>query len=156
MKSVSKLSLVFALILWGLNTVMAQTSLQDDKAMKAKEVKSQINNKDFVFEATHADLKKGAEHLKYHKYDVAIEKDTLIANLPGMGRGPLKIATTDYSYNEWKGKRGYEIVIKPKAGITSSVKQIRMEVTPQGHASVQVTSRRGPLDLSGYVKQEDY
>ena len=112
--------------------------------------------KDFVFEATHADMKKGDEPLKYHKYDVAIEKDTLVANLPGSS-SPLKIATTNYVYNEWKGKRGYDIVITPKAGITSNVKQIKMEVSPLGHASLRVTTaNHGPLELDGYIKQEDY
>lgn len=143
-------------MLLSVNAASAQASLKDDKAMKAREVKDQINSKDFVFEATHAAMKKGEEPLKYHKYDVAVAKDTLIATLPG-NKGPLKIATSDYTYNQWKGKSGYEIVIKPKAGITSDVKQINMEVTPQGHASLRVESaNRGPLELVGYVKQEDY
>ena len=148
MKNLSKLLLVFALGIWGLNTAKAQSSLKTDKAEKAAEIKKLVNNKDYVFEATNA---KGAKSMGY----VAISKDTLIANLPESKR-PLKISTTDYAYSEWRGKSGYEIVIKPKAGITGDVKQIRMEVTPQGHASVLVKSSHGPLSLNGYVKQEDY
>jgi hypothetical protein len=52
MKNLSKLIVVFAFIFCGVNATRAQTSLKDDRAMKAKEVKSQINSKDFVFEAT--------------------------------------------------------------------------------------------------------
>ena len=157
MKNLSKLCVVFAFIFLGVNAARAQTSLKDDRAMKAKEVKSQINSKDFVFEATQAGMKKGEEPLKYHKYDVAVVKDTLIANLPGVSKGPLKVATTDYTFNETRGKNGYNIVIMPKAGVTSDVKEIKMKVTPQGHASLRVeTGHHGPLELFGYIKQEDY
>jgi hypothetical protein len=158
MKTLSKLILVFALIFWGLNTARAQTSLRDDKAMKATELKSQIDNKDFVFEATKEGMRKGGMPLQYHKYDVAIAKDTLVANLPGSTNGPLKISSRDYVYSEMQGKHGYNIIIRPKAGVTSDVKQIKMQVTTQGHASVRITTanRRGPLEFDGYIKQEDY
>jgi len=152
MKNLSKLLLVLTLGIWGLNTAKAQSALKADKAEKATEVKNLVNNKDFVFEATNT---KGKTPLTYHKYNVAISKDTLVANLPG-NKGPLKISSTDYAYSEWRSKAGYEITIKPKAGVTSDVKQIRMEVTPQGHASVRVNSGHGPLSLNGYIKQEDY
>jgi hypothetical protein len=148
MKNLSKLFLVFALGIWGLNTAKAQSSLKDDKADKATEVKKLVNNKDYVFEATNA---KGAKTMGF----VAISKDTLIANLPE-SKHLLKVSTTNYAYSEWRGKAGYEILIKPKAGVTSDVKEIKMEVTPQGHASVFVKSSHGPLALSGYIKQEDY
>jgi hypothetical protein len=155
MKNLSKLILAFGLILWGLSTAKAQTSLKDDKARKATEVKGLVNSKDFVFEATKEDMRKGGMPLNYHKYDVAVAKDTLVANLPGSSR-PLKIATTNYTYSEMKGKKGYDIIIKPKAGLTSDVKQIKMEVSPQGHASLRVSTNHGPLELDGYIKQEDY
>jgi hypothetical protein len=156
MKNLSKLILVFALILWGINTVKAQTSLKDDKAMKAAEVKDLVNNKDFVFEATYT---KGEKPLSYHKYDVAIAKDTLIANLPGSAKGPVKITSTNFAYNAMKDKRGnWDIVIEPKAGLTSDVKKIKLDITPQGHASLRVitSGHHGPLALDGYIKQEDY
>ena len=45
----------------------------------------------------------------------------------------------------------------PKAGVTSDVKEIKMKVTPQGHASLRVeTAHHGPLEMFGYIKQEDY
>src|SRR5258708_4174597 len=155
MKNLSKLIIVFALIAWGASTARAQTSLKDDKARKAAEVKSQINSKDFVFEATKEDTRKAGMPLTYHKYDVAIAKDTLVANLPG-SKAPLKISTTDYTFSEMRGKHGYDIIIKPKAGVTSDVKQIKMQVTPQGSALLRVTTQHGPLELNGYIKQEDY
>jgi hypothetical protein len=154
MKNLSKLILAFALIFGGINTATAQSSLKVDKAKRATEVKNLVSNKDYVFEATYT---KGEKPLKYHKYDVAITKDTLIANLPG-NNGPVKIASTDFAYNSMEGKRGsWDIVIKPKAGLTSNVKQLKIDITPQGHASLHVIRRsQGPLALDGYIKQEDY
>jgi hypothetical protein len=152
MKSISKLILVFIAVVAGLNTVKAQTSLKDDKADKAAEVKKYVQEKDYVFEATN----KGGMPLSYHKFDIAIAKDTLVADLPGHA-GKIKFDCTNYGYSEWRGKNGnMEVMIKPNSQM-ADVKQINMEITPQGHAMVKVErSHGGPLSLNGYVKQEDY
>jgi hypothetical protein len=153
MKTPGKLLFVFSLVFCTLNMAKAQSSLRDDKAKKASEVKKLVDSKDFVFEATRV---KG-QKVDYHQYDVAISKDTLVANLPG-SIAPMKVVSTDYVYNKMEnGKGGYNITIKPKAGVTSDVKQIKIEVSPQGHASLRVTANgAGPLSLDGYIKQEDY
>jgi hypothetical protein len=152
MKSLSKLLLAFGLLIGGLNAVKAQSSLKDDKADKATEVKSLVNSKDFVFEAT----KKGAMPLSYHKYDVAVSKDTLIAYLPGHA-APLKFNCTNFAYNVMDGKGGsMDVVIKPDAKM-ADVKQIKMDISPQGHAMLRVVrTNGGPLTFDGYIKQEDY
>jgi len=152
MKSISKLFFVLIAVFAGLNTVKAQTSLKDDKADKAAEVKGFVQSKDYVFEAT----TKGSMPLGYHKFGVAIDRDTLIATLPGSS-GKVKFDCTKYGYSEWRGKNGdWNVVIKPNTQM-ADVKQIKMEITPQGHAMVEVKrSHGGPLDLNGYVKQEDY
>jgi hypothetical protein len=149
MKSLSKLFLAFILLL-GLNVAKAQTSLKDDKAQKATEVKGLINNKDYVFEA------KGDNALNHRKY-VAISKDTLIADLPGYSKGgPIKFATTHFAYNEWRSKKGsWDIVIKPKTNM-SDVKELKLDIMPSGHASLRVIGGHGPLTIDGYIKQEDY
>ncbi|HZY35169.1 MAG TPA: DUF4251 domain-containing protein [Mucilaginibacter sp.] len=152
MKSIGKLFFVLVAVFAGLNTVSAQNSLKDDKADKAAEIKGLIQKKDYVFEATN----KGKMPLGYHKYDVAIDKDTLIANLPASS-GKIKFDCTKYGYSEWRGKNGdWNIVIKPNTQM-ADVKQINMEITPQGHAMIEVKRSHGsPLALNGYVKQEDY
>jgi len=152
MKNASKFLFVLALFLLGLNTVKAQQSSKDDKQMKATEVKNLVNSKDFVFEATN----KGKMPLNYHKYDVAIAKDTLVANLPGH-TGPVKFDCTKFDFDVVKGKNGVmDVIIKPNTNM-ADVKRIKMEITPQGHASVFVSRRNGgPLSLAGYIKQEDY
>jgi hypothetical protein len=156
MKTLSKLCLVFVLIFAGLSTVRAQNSLKNDKAMKADEVKGFVNGQNYVFEATHTDSKKGDMPLKYHKYDVAISKDTLIAYLPGKN-GPVKFDCTNFAYNAMRGKSGsWDVVIKPKTNM-SDVKQLKLDISPQGHASLRVIrNNHGPLELDGYIKQEDY
>jgi hypothetical protein len=154
MKNLSKLLLVFAFGFWGLNTVRAQSSINTDKAEKATEVKNLISNKDFVFEATNS---KGEKSLNYHRYDVAVAKDTLVANLPGY-KVQVKIATTDYAFNTMQDKDGRcDIVIIPRNGITGEVRQIKIDVSPEGTAYAYVSMRdKGVMSLKGYIKQEDY
>jgi len=151
MKSLSKVLLAFALLVWGLSSVKAQSSPQDDKETKATEVKGLVNNKTFVFEAE----KKGNQPLGYHVYSVAVSKDTLIAYLPGQS-GPLKFNSTNFGFNVIDTKDGgMDIIIKP--GPATDVKQIKMNITSQGTASLYMTRRNaGPLSLDGYIKQEDY
>jgi hypothetical protein len=158
MKNLSKLLFAFALV-WGINAVKAQTSLKDDKAKKATEVSGLVNSKNYVFEANQGNpAQKGTVPADYHKYNVAISKDTLIAYLPGHGTSPVKITTTNFAYNAMEGKKGnWDIVIKPKSGITSDVKELKLNVSPTGHASLYVkTASRGPLSFDGYIKQEEY
>jgi hypothetical protein len=153
MKNLGKLCIVFALVCWGVNTAKAQSSLKDDRAKKAAEVKGLVNNKDFVFEATHT---KGEKALGYHKYDVAISKDTLIAYLPKSAGGVMKFDCKNFAYNTMRDNKGdWDITIKPNTKM-SDVKELKLDVTPQGHASLQVVTHRGPLAFDGYIKQEDY
>ncbi len=154
MENLSKLFFVSALVFWGLNTAKAQSSLKDDRAMKAIEVKDLVKNKDIVFEATRT---KGEMPLKYHKYDVAVSKDTLVAYLPKKSGGVEKFDCTSFAYNAMRGKNGgWDIVIKPNTNM-SDVKQLKLDVTREGHASLHVIRNNGgPLSLDGYIKQEDY
>lgn len=157
MKSLNKLILVFTLVCGALNTIKAQQSLQDDKASKADEVKGLIQSENYVFEAT-VDPKKGNDSLKYHKYAVAISKDTLIANLPPYASGDsIKFTCTNFKYEATKGKDGHwDISIKPNTAI-SNVKQLLINVAPTGRASLRVLSPgHNPLLFEGYIKQEDY
>ena len=149
MKSLGKLLIVPALLIGGLSVAKAQTSLKDDKADKAAEVKKMVQNKDYVFEAT----KEGKMPLGYHKVDVAVDKDTLLAFLPGH----MKFDTHDYNYSSWRGKNGgWEVMMKPKTNM-SDVKDIKMDISSQGMAMVEVDRSHGrAMELRGYIKQEDY
>jgi hypothetical protein len=156
MKTLSKILLVSALGIWGLNTAKAQTAPKYDKALKKYEVSDLVDSKDYVFEANHLDTKKGAMALQYHKFDVALSKDTLVACIPTKSGNNLEISSTNYTYNEWKNKAGDRIVVINPAANNANIKEIRMDITPTGHASVSVRTNRGPLALDGYIKQEDY
>jgi hypothetical protein len=152
MKTLSKLLLVLGLAFWGFNTAGAQNSLRDDKAGKAEEVKGFVQGKNYVFEATG----KGSMNMGYHKYDVSLAKDTLVASLPGKN-GPVKFDCTNYSYNSWRTKDGnWQVIIKPASNM-NGVKEMKMDITPQGHASLTImTYHHGPMQLDGYIKQSDY
>jgi Domain of unknown function (DUF4251) len=156
MKTLSKLLLVSALGIWGLNTASAQTAPKYDRALKRIEVSNLVDNKDYVFEANNVDTKKGAMPLKYHKFDVALSKDTLVACLPTKSGNNLELSSTSYTYNEWKNKAGDRIVVIDPAANSANIKEIRMDITPTGHTSVSVRTAHGPLALDGYIKQEDY
>jgi len=155
MKTLSKLLLVSALGIWGLNTASAQTAPKYDRALKRIEVKDLVDSKDYVFEANNVDTKKGVMPLQYHKFNVGLSKDTLVACLPTKSGDNLEISSTNYTYNEWKNKAGDRIVVINPTD-RPDIKQIRMDITPTGHTSVSVKTNHGPLALDGYIKQEDY
>jgi hypothetical protein len=154
MKSLSKLFLVLTIVASGLNTVKAQSSLQEDKAMKADEVDSLLKSKNYVFEATHTK----SDSLHYHKYAVAVSKDTLVAYLPGTtGNDTTKVSCTSFAYHVVKNEKGdWDVYIIPNSSM-SDVKQLTLYITPTGHASLRVLRTDAkPLLLDGYIKQEDY
>lgn len=156
MKNLSKLMMAFALLFFGVNAVKAQSSLRQDKAMKAKRVEKFVNSKDYVFEATHTGYSRGDRQLPYHRYDIALDKDTLIAHLPGSAR-PVKFDCTNYAYHVSRANNGgWHVLIRPRASMTR-VKEINMNISSQGEARVRVDrSNMGPLNFNGYIKQESY
>jgi len=159
MKSLSKLILVFASVLWGLNTSQAQIPSQKEKADKAEEIKRLIDEKNFVFKAVpEKDSSKViAENGSKLPY-VAVLRDTLIVNLSGQTKtDSVKFNGTAFGYRETRNKKGdWDIVIKPSTGM-SDVKEMTMVVMPTGHASLRVIRSHGsPLSYVGYIKQEDY
>lgn len=157
MKTISKLFFLLALVFGGLTGVKAQTSLADDKAMKAGEVDSLVKNKNYVFEATHVKATTGDTSV-YHKYSVAIAKDTLMAWLPGSnGTDTAKVSCTNYDYHVVKNERGNKVVyIKPNSAL-GNVRQLSIDITPTGHATLRVVKNGGAtFTLEGYIKQETY
>lgn len=155
MKNLSKVMMALALLFFGINAVKAQSSLRQDRAMKAKQVKKFVNSRDYVFEATHTGYQKGDRHLRYHRYDIALDKDTLLAQLPG--KHPVQFNCTDYAYHATRtGNGGWHVVIRPRTSMTD-VRQINMNISSQGEAAVRVDrNHMGPLTFNGYIKQESY
>jgi len=156
MKSLSKMLIAACLVWFGTNAVKAQSSFSQDREMKAKEVKNFVHSKDYVFEATREDMKGTDKALGYHRYDVALAHDTLVANLPGKS-APVKFDCTNYAYSSWQDNSGHwGVVIKPQDAMTD-VKQIKMDISPQGEAKIFVSRSDGPaMSFNGYIKQEQY
>lgn len=132
-----------------------QTATQQDKASKHVEMKDLINNKDYVFEMTRPNSQT-TDSVKYHKYHVDVNKDTLIVYLPLLSDS-IKFNTTSYGYNcTAAASGGWLIDIKPNANM-NNVKELKLSTTSQGTATLTVfLPGKKPIVYQGYIKQEDY
>lgn len=167
MKSLSKL-LVFALAVLGANTVCAQASLKGDEAKKKTEVKELINSNRYTFEATKMVTKKGESQAIKSGTDLDVSKDTLIAYLPGVGKGkntPVKamnagVTCTHFSYTKEESKNGgWNVTIVPKekyAQNEKDIKKINMAISKSGYATVTVNfTDRKPISYYGYITEHN-
>jgi len=164
MKSFSKLCFVFALVLCGLNTAMAQQSLSDDQTRKTAEVQQFINNATYTFVLNVDNPEKPAGvSLKPH-YRVKISKDSVIAFLPSAGTASavsvdtlsnMRFTWTNFYYNTSKTNGGWNIVIKP-GNNGNPVKQLTLYITTLGHATLKLYGgSRNPRVYDGYLKQNN-
>ena len=159
MKNLSKIGIALLFVAWGFSTANAQQSLKEDEARRVAEVKKLVDQNDYVFEAERADFRKHSTPLKYHNFFVAMSKDTLLVCLPLKKSGLVKFDIANqayYYYKQVNDDGSINISIVPKSTI-SDVKELKIDVTPEGQASVNVFRKgRGPLSFDGYIKQEDY
>jgi hypothetical protein len=162
MKSLSKF-LALALLVLGANSVSAQTSLQDDEARKAAEVKKLVNSKWYMFSDERVRLRHENESVGYGAV-MDISKDTLIAYLPDLGKAPGRavsakapgITCIHFSYNMTPASDGgYDVSIVPDENYLKDVRNIKnisMHITAGGYAVVKVTTAdHGPLQYHGYI-----
>jgi hypothetical protein len=165
MKNLSKF-LVFTLIICSVNTVMAQTSLKDDEADKAAEVKTLVTSGRYTFEASKEVARKGDNRSVRPGDDLDISKDTLIAYLPSVGKKPMTpvmaraagITCTHFSYNMTPETNGsYNVSIRPEekyAKEIRDIKKINMHISKEGYATVTVDrTNHSPMVYYGYIKE---
>jgi len=165
MKSLSKLCLVFALALWGLNTGKAQQSLSDDQARKTAEVQQFINNANYTFVLNVDNPQKPAGVALKPRYRVKVSKDSVIAFLPNAGTASaasvdtldnMRFTWTNFNYATSKTSGGWNIVIDPGAKRASAINQLTLYVTTSGHATLKLYgSSRNPRIYDGYLKQNN-
>jgi len=165
MKNLSKSFLVFALTIWGANTVHAQQSLKNDEAKKEAEVKKIVSSGRYTFEATKEVTKAGSRSIRTGA-DLDISKDTLIAYLPGLGKGPATpvsarapgITCNRFKYETEAGKNGHtEVIIKPeqKNAGDKDVKELKLNISSLGYTTLTVIrTDQKPVSYYGYIKQE--
>jgi hypothetical protein len=124
-----------------------------------------VNNRDFVFVADYV-----GGHSLTGSYDVTISKDSVITSLPYFGSAVvsnygsiddgIKLTTTNFKYTQTAKKPGMvDIVIIPKTqnlNSALSVKAMRLTVSANGYASLEITSfNRSPIMFGGYVRERN-
>lgn len=155
MKKLWITGILTALLIAGLNNANAQVPSPVEKAGKKAEIKDLIANKDYVFELIRS-KNDTSDSVSYHKYHIAIYKDTLIAFLPSKPDS-IKFNTTSYSYNSSQDANGhYTVIIRPNTNM-SNTRELKLDITGQGTATLTVfLPNRKPIFYQGYIKQEDY
>jgi hypothetical protein len=165
MKNLSKFC-GFALLICGAAAASAQSSLKDDAAQKATEVKNLVNSSRYTFKAEKAFTKKGENSQVDYGTGLDISKDTLIIYLPGAGKtadtsrnaeGP-GITCVHFSYNMTPSTDGsYDVSIIPEEKYAKDVKDIKkvsLHISKQGYADLtMITATHGVLGYHGYIKQ---
>src|SRR5579863_3802121 len=166
MKSLSKI-LAFALLVCGVNTISAQSSLKDDEAKKAAEVKTLVNSGRYTFSAEKIHMKGESQSASYGTV-LDISKDTLIAYLPDLGKAPgapvkaiaSGITCIHFSYNmTLASDGGYDVSIVPEEKYVKdlrNVKDINIHISKVGYTDVKVTTTdHGMLQYHGYIMQHE-
>ena len=155
---------VFCFVTLGfLNESYAQNSKKERDSVKAREIETMVEAKDYVFQAQSASpLKGGIKQLTSSGYFLSL-MDTLICNLPYYGQvyqssygttdGGIKFTSADFSYAATNRKKGgWSIKIKTKD--QASNRQLALTIFENGNASLQITSSdRQSISYSGYVEK---
>jgi hypothetical protein len=165
MKSLSKFW-VLALLMCGAGTVTAQSSLKDDEAHKATEVKNLVNSGRYTFETEKVSTQKGGSRQVGYGTDLDISRDTLIVYLPDAGKTPgtpvsaraAGITYVHFSYNMMPAANGgYNVSIIPQEKYpkeVNDIKKISMHISKEGYTDLTVTTAdHGLLEYHGYIMQ---
>jgi len=165
MKKILKFLMVLTITQVYLYPAGAQNPKQ---AAKMQAVKSMIGNMNFVFQANYVNPQRGGSKSLDYGYDLVVSKDTLNAFLPYFGRaytapvdpteGGIKFRTTKFSYTAKTNKKGgWSILIVPKERNSNDMRDVqalRLSVTSDGYASLNVTStNREPISFDGYIEE---
>lgn len=158
-----------------LAVIAFRANAQTDKATTARIV----NEKNYIFVATSAIpvnsaavndilLKMpgngggGVVNLAGNGYDVRLNKDSLIAYLPYYGRSYIapvsnddngyKFTATDFTYDEVKTKKGWDISIRTKDVRDNT--RLQLSISEKGYASLTITSNsRQSITYNGYLSE---
>ena len=134
----------------------------DKKKQQEADLKTNINNRHFVFVAQSVSPMSGGSRNLTSTYDLTISGDTLTSNLPYFGRaysapinpsdGGINFTTNSYKWIEKPRKKGgWEIQLNPKNG--GDVRQMALTISPNGSSLLRVISNnRQPISFSGYTR----
>ena len=145
---------ILLLLLLGARSSFAQET-------KKTTVEQAIQSKQFIFKAQTAFPMRGGMRQLTSEYDLKVNGDTLTAYLPYFGRayvapidptkGGIQFTSTQNNYTLKVRKKNSEINIVPKN--IQEVRQLHLNISPNGNASLQVISNnRDPITFNGYVE----
>ena len=142
----------------------AQEVARNEKKIKHNSgVEHLIESKRFLFEARTVSPIGGPTRQLTSYYDLTIKGDSVVSFLPYFGRayvapmsvndGGIRFTSTDFNYQiNPRKKGGWNIKITPKD--VNSVQQMNLTVSPNGQASLNVTSsNRQPISFMGVIRE---
>jgi hypothetical protein len=166
MKNLIKISCAMLITAFCLNTLYAQTKA-DKKSIKAAEITKMINTQNYIFVANYVNPSRGGGRALTSDYDLSVSKDSVIAYLPYFGRaymadygstdGGIKFTWTHFDYTVTNKNKNWDILISPKnknIGDPKGVQNIRLDISSDGYASLQVISEnRDPISFNGNIQE---
>lgn len=167
MKNLSKLMIVFALLLFITKVAVAQQSPQDDQNIKKAEVAKLVNGGRYTFAATRIVLPKGMGDTLSRGYVLDISRDTMIAHLPHLAEQGVMITGADSSKSNYTFTRftylvapakngGWLITIVPRQVEVTAlgvVRKVELNINTLGYATLTLTaSKHSPVSYYGYIK----
>ncbi len=139
-----------------------QTEKQQKEAAREAAVKTLVESKRYMFGPQSMMPQTGQSRQVTYGYDLRVNKDTLNAYLPyvgkafvatyGGGDGAISFKTTAFDYVITEAKKGgWNVTITPK-NITN-VRQLMFRITTTGNTTVQISSNtRDMISFNGYLQ----
>lgn len=142
----------------------AQSVRENRNKEKKAEVQKLIDAQNYVFKAQSATPLRGGRFIQLtSEYDVVVSKDKITSFLPYFGRaftapinpteGGIRFTSEKFDYQVSKKKKGrQEIIIKPTDLLNPDVRQMVLNVSETGNATLSVTNNnRDPITFDGYI-----
>ena len=163
MKSLLILPLFLLPLLFCFSIAHAQTgsSKEDKQAARQVRIKNCVDSQNYVFRAQTALPMSGGIRQLTSDYDLKITQHSIVSYLPYYGKaytapmnmrgGGIEFTSKDFDYTVTPKKNGgWDIQIKPKD--VQDVQQMRLSISQNGYASLQVTSTsRQPISFNGNI-----
>lgn len=132
-------------------------------AQKEAGITKKIQDQRYVFKVQSViPMRGGTRQVSPDEYDLHVSPDSIVSYLPYFGRAyavsldpsdaGIKFTSTKFDYISTNRKKGgWDISIKTKD--QSDTRQMFLTVSPDGTASLQVTSNnRQPISFNGYIR----
>lgn len=142
----------------------ACTTPRPSQASSPNEIGALLERKTFVFIPQTVSPTGGRTRQITSEFFLRVSPDTVTSYLPYFGRsysapinptqGGMDFRTTDFGYQVAKGKKESTLItIEPRNG--TDVRQITMQIFPNGNASLQaISNNRQAISYNGHIAAE--